>query len=270
MSDIIVAGYPKSGSTWIIRLVAELVGCPITGFWNRPEEKEMAVEGAERVSAVRCYKAHQPFPELAVTPSASNSPRLLYVVRDPRDVVVSGSHFFSFNCHAPVPLVLQRWLAKHWTHLQRWTRREIQPPWLLNQQQRQAWMIKAMIEGDALVPWLQVPWADHVSGYLRAGVPFVRYEDMRAAPDRECARLLAQLGIERDAAAIRQAVERHEFKNEKARFIQTGEKTKSSHMRQGRAGEWRTALSTAQQVSLSRHWGDLLRQLKYTDLPVGV
>ena len=44
MKNIIVVGYPKSGCTWATRLVAELVGCPVGGFWQS-DKKEIAVEG---------------------------------------------------------------------------------------------------------------------------------------------------------------------------------------------------------------------------------
>jgi hypothetical protein len=49
MKNIIVIGYPKSGCTWATRLVAELVGCPVAGFWQS-RRKEIAIEGEERVS----------------------------------------------------------------------------------------------------------------------------------------------------------------------------------------------------------------------------
>ena len=56
MKNIIVVGYPKSGSTWITRLTAELVGCPITGFWNQSNQNEIAREGQDRTSDFRCFK----------------------------------------------------------------------------------------------------------------------------------------------------------------------------------------------------------------------
>ena len=66
MKKIIVVGYPKSGCTWATRLVAELVGCPVAGFWQS-DKKEIAIEGEDRVSDFRCYKSHHQLAELGVS-----------------------------------------------------------------------------------------------------------------------------------------------------------------------------------------------------------
>ena len=47
---VVVVGYPKSGCTWLVRLVAELIQCPVTGFWGEPDNPEIAIEGTERKS----------------------------------------------------------------------------------------------------------------------------------------------------------------------------------------------------------------------------
>ena len=36
MKKIIIVGYPKSGNTWLTRLTADLVGCPVEGFLYNP------------------------------------------------------------------------------------------------------------------------------------------------------------------------------------------------------------------------------------------
>jgi hypothetical protein len=43
--DVVVAGYPKSGTTWVVQLVAELIGGPVVGFWDSGHD-EIAREGS--------------------------------------------------------------------------------------------------------------------------------------------------------------------------------------------------------------------------------
>ena len=56
---IIVCGYPKSGNTWLTRLVAEIIMSPVVGFWMYPLHNEVAIEGLDRKSDYMCFKAHQ-------------------------------------------------------------------------------------------------------------------------------------------------------------------------------------------------------------------
>lgn len=63
MKKIIIAGYPKSGNTWLTRLVAEIVGCPVTGFLYS-QHFEIAKEGGDRKSEFECFKSHHKYYEL--------------------------------------------------------------------------------------------------------------------------------------------------------------------------------------------------------------
>ena len=65
------------------RLVAELVGCPVAGFHGQPGNPEIAVEGRDRESRFRVFKAHNPFAQLAGDVPFD---RIVCIVRDVRDV----------------------------------------------------------------------------------------------------------------------------------------------------------------------------------------
>ena len=265
MCDVIVAGYPKSGCTWVTRLTAELIGCPVAGIWGKPNDWELAVEGTKRVSPHRCYKTHHSFHELATATEKQHSAKVIYVIRDPRDVVISGSHAISFNWHTriPIPAGMYKIMEFVWTYIEVLARRKLSPPCLVRQQQRLAYMMQALIEGDKHTPSLRVPWKEHVSGYLQAGILVVRYEDMLTNPEKECERILAHFGCECQTAEIRKAIELHEFNRKKERFLREGNSVRARHMRRGQAGEGRTAMSADQQALISHHCGELMRQFNY-------
>jgi hypothetical protein len=108
-TKIIIVGYPKSGNTWITRLVAELIQCPVAGFWKTPPSyTEIAVEGSNRKSEFECYKSHLSYQSL-IKDSRQDKLKLIFVVRDPRDIAISGASYFSFE--KPLFLMIKKRLS---------------------------------------------------------------------------------------------------------------------------------------------------------------
>jgi len=58
--NIFIIGYPKSGTTWLARLLAEIIACPCKGYWGkrRTNRDEYATEGLKRKSEFRVWKGH--------------------------------------------------------------------------------------------------------------------------------------------------------------------------------------------------------------------
>lgn len=232
--DVVVTGYPKSGNTWATRLVAELIGCPVVGFWNS-RKSEIAREGLERNSAYLCHKAHQTVAELRSETAAAA--RIIYIVRDPRDVVVSGSHFFH--------LYRLRLLEKLFTKTSRyWTNsRRVMEPLLTSQAYRITRMVDVLLGGGPYAGrFLARPWAEHARPCIDAGQFFVRYEDLLTDPDNECRRILDYLGLQRTATQIHEAIERQSFQTKRAAFIAAGDIRQTTFLRSGLAEQWRTEL----------------------------
>ena len=92
MKKIIIVGYPKSGNSWLTRLVAQLLDCPAKGFLYH-EKPEMVTEGLQRDSAYVCYKSHHQWHELK---QEDQQAKIICITRDPRDVSLSGRSYFKF------------------------------------------------------------------------------------------------------------------------------------------------------------------------------
>ncbi len=125
-------------------------------------------------------------------------------------------------------------------------------------------MLRTIVHGDGSVhPWLDRPWRDHYRPYREGDAAFVRYEDLLADPARECRRVLGVLGLERSAEQIRTAVENQSFDRKKETLLAAGEASRAAFLRAGRAAQWRTRLSPAQQAFALEHLRPALEELGY-------
>lgn len=256
MKDIVVVGYPKSGCTWATRLVAELVGCPVAGYW-KSEKKEIAVEGQDRVSDFRCFKSHHQLAELRVSPEEL-AHRVIYILRDPRDIALSAANHFQFNRY-PVLRALFRFLPQG-EKLYRHTLY----PLFVRQDYRLERMTEALLDGSAAVhKTVAQSWREHWRAYAEAGVPIIRYEDLLSRPEEEAARILQHLGLERSAAEIAAAVEKQSFARKKEKLLEQGETGRAKFLRVGKSGQWREKLPPDLQTRFSKELGAALTNWNY-------
>jgi Sulfotransferase domain len=253
LEKVIVVGYPKSGNTWITRLTAELLNCPVAGFWQEPHNIEIACEGQNRPSKIKCFKAHHRFDELDLDICYSQI-KIIYVVRDPRDIVLSGAHFFKFDKFPRTRKALEKTLLGKAFYRKFFYRIIHQKRFKIEQ------MIKVILEGDQSISWCHTPWVKHYKSYIDSPALLVRYEDMLASPLQQSARILRYLGQSQDQDMIKRAVERQSFQRKKSEFDQKKEFHKVVFMRSGKSGEWREKLSAAQKERLRQ---SLMADLKF-------
>jgi Sulfotransferase domain len=256
VKNIIVVGYPKSGCTWVTRLVAELVGCQVAGFW-RSEKNEIAMEGEERVSDFRCYKSHHQLPDLGVRP---NDPEtwVIYVLRDPRDIALSAANYFQFD-RFPHLAALFRTIPRGEKFY-----RHTFAPLLASEYYRLQRMTEALLHGSPRVHnWVRVSWRDHWEPYQQAGVPVVRYEDLLASPEEQSLRILQHFGIVRTPEQIATAVRNQSFANKKESLLREGETGRAKFLRVGKSGQWREKLPTHLQARFANELGRELASWGY-------
>jgi hypothetical protein len=248
---ILVVGYPKSGNTWLTRLTAELLAAPVTGFWSEPGAVEIAVDGTWRNSSFEVYKGHQ---RLDAVRADFDLKDIVYVVRDVRDVVVSGAHYFSFR---------SRTLGGRLGRAARW----LWPPSPEAEAMRRVdRMLNTAAAGDGRVsPWCAATWDSHVADYLDAGAFVIRYEDMLHTPESECSRLLQHLGAHSSAERIRAAIARQAFANAKLRFATNGDSKRAAFLRQGSSGDWIKTLTSEQSAFCAERFAPMLARLGYVD-----
>jgi len=239
--DTFIVSYPRSGNTWTRFLVANLLhpGEPAS-FSNIerlvPDAEAQSSRYLRSLPSPRTIKSHSYFDP--------RYPRVIYVVRDPRDVVLS---YYDFS-------------RKY---------RQIGDDYPLSR------YVSDCVQGRLIsADW--GTWAENVASWVyargaRPGFLLLRYEDMKAETARELQRIADFYGIgltaertttvvERSSAERMRELEKTEGKN----WVSTRDKRSDiPFVRTATSGGWRTKLSAESVAEIEAAWGPIMAQLGY-------
>lgn len=274
MSGILwLASYPKSGNTWMrvflanlildepepleLKRINEVCSSEPNEVWFKPFAKgEVSALGERRIAALRVkaqdraaqlnkniilmkthslYGRDHGYPTISVKASVG----VIYIVRDPRDVVISAADHYGLTIDQAIEMMNDK---------------------------------KARGRGMAgsTVHELMGSWSDHVrswTGWKHTPLLVLRYEDMLADPYGQLGGVARKVGITLDEARIRRAVEFSSFEKLQAQEAETGfvEKSVNSQrfFRSGRAGTWRQTLTADQAAAIERDHAEQMRRFGY-------
>jgi len=269
--DTFIVSYPRSGNTWTRFLIANLlhpdqavtftdVERLIPDIYAQPKRL------LNRIPRPRFIKSHEYFD--------TRYRKVVYIVRDPRDVVISSYHFYRKQRNVPEGYPLESFVndfieGSAFRNYGSWA--ENVGSWVAPWQSRVGSVSRH--PGDAS-PFGS--WGENVAGWMAArqgskDFLLLRYEDMLERPERELAKIATLLGVEATAESLAAAVERSSsdrmrlIEQEQTRlwFLTKNTRQDIPFVRSTSSGQWKSALPEGCVAAIESTWGHLMGVLGY-------
>ncbi len=238
--DLFLISYPKSGNTWTRFLIANLVYPEKNPDFSNindliPDIEGMYKRDLERAARPRVLKSHQYFDP--------RYPKVIYIVRDPRDVVLSEYHFDIKRRAIPDDYPLPQFVS-------RFVRGELNHPY-------GTW-------GENVASWF----------YTRQRDPrflLVKYESLQTQPMDEMERIAGFMGIAPDAERLAFTIKQssadrmRELEKKQGHLWSSTKETRQDKpfVRSAKAGGWKAELPAAGIAEIESAWGGLMREIGY-------
>jgi Sulfotransferase domain len=237
--DTFVVSYPKSGNTWVRFLLANLIYPRETvGFANInrlvPAPGVSSKRFLRNLPRPRILKSHEPFD--------ARFRKVIYLVRDPRDVAVSEYHFNLKKQYIDSNVSLEEFVER-------------------------------FIAGGTSS---YGSWWEHAASWIAArhGNPtflLVRYEDLLADSIGETAKITEFLGIRAGTERLNAAIERssaermRKLEKSQSHLFSSTKDTRQDipFVRTAKSGGWRSSLPEPLVERIEMEWGSLMVYLGY-------
>lgn len=239
--DTFIVSYPRSGNTWTRFLVANLLyPTQAVTFANIegliPDAEAQSNRYMKRIPSPRVIKSHQYFDH--------RYPRVIYVVRDPRDVVLSYYDFSRKYRFVPDGYPLEKYVSD-------------------------------FVHGRLIsAGW--GTWAENVGTWIAARngcqtFLLLRYEDLISNAEAELAKVACFFEVEAEPEHLHNAVEKSSAHRMRAmekiqanQWVSTkGKREDIPFIGSAATGNWKSKLTTEAIAEIESAWGSLIARCGY-------
>ncbi|XP_074163215.1 sulfotransferase 2A1-like [Sminthopsis crassicaudata] len=239
--DVIIVTYPKSGTHWMIHILSLIYskGDPTwvksVPYWKRCPWIEGEKQMANNRTDCRLFTSHLPvhlFPKAYFTSKA----KILYVARNPRDILVSLFHFRNYIPCYPL-----------WSTFEHF--------------------FEEFLQGKVLYG----SWFDHIKGWLpmrnSEKFLFLTYEELHQNPKVSVEKICQFLGKELNKEKINSVVENSSFPVMKNHILETKEPMPVENMetcrimlmRKGICGDWKNHFTVTQMETFNKLYQEKMK-----------